>query len=60
MTYWIYANELSKILKVPVTPVNKARTSGTVGATYVYNSKKERYSLLSGALGWLLRCGYEG
>lgn len=50
----IYANELSKILKVNVTSVNKTGASGTVGATYVHQSKKEGYTLLCGSLGWLL------
>jgi tripartite-type tricarboxylate transporter receptor subunit TctC len=54
ITCRIYANELSKILKVPVTPVNKSGASGTIGATYVHKSKKDGYTLFSGTLGWLL------
>lgn len=54
ITCRIYANELSKILKVPVTAVNKSGASGTVGATYVHKAKKDGYTLLSGTLGWLL------
>ena len=50
----IFANELSKVLKVPVTPVNKAGASGTIGATYVYKARKDGYILFAGSLGWLL------
>ena len=50
----IFANELGKNLKVPVTPVNKPGASATIGGTYVYKSKKDGYTLLCGTLGWLL------
>jgi tripartite-type tricarboxylate transporter receptor subunit TctC len=50
----IFANELTKVLKVPNTPVNKPGASGTIGATYVYKAKKDGYILFGGSLGWLL------
>lgn len=50
----IFANELNKVLRVPITPVNKPGASGTIGATYVYKAKKDGYTLFSGSLGWLL------
>ena len=50
----IFANELTKVLKVPVTPVNKAGASGTIGATYTFKAKKDGYTLMAGSLGWLL------
>ena len=50
----IFANELSKNLNVPVTPVNKAGGSATIGGTYVYRAKKDGYTVLNGSLGWLV------
>ena len=50
----IFANELTKALKVPVTPVNKPGASGTIGATYTFKAKKDGYTLMAGSLGWLL------
>jgi len=48
----IFANELSKILKFPVVPVNKSGSSGTIAGTYVYKAKKDGYTLLAGSQGW--------
>jgi tripartite-type tricarboxylate transporter receptor subunit TctC len=48
----IYANELSKVLKVPIVPVNKAGASATVGGTYVFKAKKDGYTLLCGSQGF--------
>jgi tripartite-type tricarboxylate transporter receptor subunit TctC len=42
----IFADELSKVLKVPVVPVNKAGASGTVGSAYLVKAKKDGYSLM--------------
>jgi tripartite-type tricarboxylate transporter receptor subunit TctC len=50
----IFANELTKILKVPITSSNRVGASGTVGATYVHKARKDGYTLLGGSLGWLL------
>ncbi len=50
----IFANDLSKVLKVPVTPINKPGAAGTVGATYVYKARKDGYTLFCGTLGWTL------
>ena len=48
----IYANELSKVLKVPIVPVNKAGASATVGGTYVFKAKRDGYTLLCGSQGF--------
>ncbi len=48
----IFANELSKVLKVAVVPVNKAGASGTVAGTYVYKVKKDGYTIFGGSQGW--------
>lgn len=43
----IVADELSRVLKVSVTPVNKPGASGTIGAAYVLKSKRDGYTLLA-------------
>ncbi len=48
----IFARELSRILKVPVVPVTKAGSSGTIGGTYAHKAKKDGYTLLAGSQGW--------
>ena len=48
----IFANELSKILKVAVVPVNKVGSSGTIAGTYVHKAKKDGYTLLTSSQGW--------
>ena len=48
----IFANELSKIFKVAVVPVNKVGSSGTIAGTYVHKAKKDGYTLLTGSQGW--------
>jgi tripartite-type tricarboxylate transporter receptor subunit TctC len=50
----IFANELQKVLKSPVAPVNKGGASATIGGTAVYRAKKDGYTLLGSSLGWLL------
>lgn len=52
----MFGNELSKVLKVPVTILNKAGASGTVGAEYVRKAKKDGYTIQGGTLGWTLAC----
>jgi len=47
----IFANELAKILKVPVTPVNKGGGGSVVGLTYVHNAKKDGYTTLYTSVG---------
>jgi tripartite-type tricarboxylate transporter receptor subunit TctC len=44
----IFADELGKELKVPVVAINKAGASGTVGAAFVAQSRKDGYTLLAG------------
>jgi tripartite-type tricarboxylate transporter receptor subunit TctC len=41
-----YSDTLSKLLKVPVTVVNRAGGTGIQGTTYVVKSKKDGYTLL--------------
>lgn len=43
----IVVDELSRVLKVSVTPVNKPGASGTIGAAYVLKSKRDGYTLLA-------------
>lgn len=50
----LYANELNKVLKVPITPVNKTGASGTIGATYTVKARKDGYTVMIGSTGWLL------
>jgi tripartite-type tricarboxylate transporter receptor subunit TctC len=42
-----YSDNLSKVLKVPITVVNRAGGTGIQGATYVIKSKKDGYTLLA-------------
>ena len=50
----IFANELAKGLKSPVTPINKAGGSGTIGATSALKARKDGYTAMIGSLGWLV------
>jgi tripartite-type tricarboxylate transporter receptor subunit TctC len=43
----IVADELSKVLKVPVTPVNKPGASGTTGAAYILKLKRDGYAVFA-------------
>jgi len=40
------AEELGRILKIPVIPLNKPGASGTVGADFVVKGKKSNYTIL--------------
>ena len=42
----IFADELTKILNVPITLINKPGATGTVGAAFVAQAKKDGYTLL--------------
>lgn len=44
----LFADELTKILNVPIVPINKAGASGTIGAAFVAQAKKDGYTLLMG------------
>lgn len=46
----IFADELAKLLRVPVTPLNKPGASGTHGATLVFKAPKDGYSLLANTI----------
>jgi tripartite-type tricarboxylate transporter receptor subunit TctC len=45
----IYTDELGKILKVPIVVHNKPGASGTIGASFVAQARKDGYILLSNA-----------
>ena len=47
----IFVQELTKVLKVPVTPMNRAGAGGTIGPAHVHNSRKDGYTLLFASLG---------
>jgi len=42
----LFAEELAKILKTPIVPLNKPGGSGSVGADFVVKGKKDGYTLL--------------
>jgi tripartite-type tricarboxylate transporter receptor subunit TctC len=44
----MFANELTNVLNVPIVPVNKDGASGTIGTSFVAQSKKDGYTLLMG------------
>jgi tripartite-type tricarboxylate transporter receptor subunit TctC len=44
----MFANELSTVLNVPIVPINKDGASGTIGASFVAQAKKDGYTLLMG------------
>lgn len=46
----IFADELSKVLKVAVTPVNKPGATGTLGGTFVMGAKKDGYTLMANTI----------
>ena len=52
----IFASELQNVLKVPVTPINKAGASSTIAGEYVRKAAKDGYTIFAGSLGWTLGC----
>ena len=50
----IFSNELSKVLRVPVTVLNKPGGGSVIGMTHVHNAKKDGYTLLLGSPGNLI------
>jgi tripartite-type tricarboxylate transporter receptor subunit TctC len=44
----MFANELTNVLNVPIVPINKDGASGTIGTSFVAQSKKDGYTLLMG------------
>ena len=44
----LFAEELAKILKNPVVPINKPGASGSIGGDFVVKSRKDGYTLLYG------------
>jgi tripartite-type tricarboxylate transporter receptor subunit TctC len=49
ITARIYSEELSKLLKTPITVVNRGGGAGVHGTTYVAKAKKDGYTLLNTA-----------
>lgn len=45
----IYSEDMARVLKVPVTVVNRAGSTGIQGAIYVTKAKKDGYTLLQGS-----------
>lgn len=45
----LYSDDLAKVLKVPITAVNRAGGAGIQGVTYVTRAKKDGYTLLQGS-----------
>lgn len=50
----IFADELSKILKVPVAAINKPGATGTLAPTHVLNAKKDGYTLLINSISGMI------
>lgn len=50
----VFAESLKRVLKVPITIINKAGGSGMVGSVSVLNARKDGYTLLSGGGAWLI------
>ena len=50
----LFAEELKNTLKVAIVPLNKDGASGTIGGAYVFNAKKDGYTLLAGGGAWLI------
>ena len=50
----IFAEELSKLLNTPITPINKAGASGSLAATSMLKSPKDGYTLLVNTLGGMV------
>ncbi len=42
----LFAEEFSKVLKIPVVPINKPGASATLGTDFVVKSKKDGYTIL--------------
>lgn len=50
----ILAEEMSKVLNVPITPVNKGGAAGSLAATSVLKSPKDGYTVLVNTLGGMV------
>jgi len=50
ITVRIYSEELSRVLNVPITVVNRAGGAGIQGTSYVIRAKKDGYTLLAGSV----------
>jgi tripartite-type tricarboxylate transporter receptor subunit TctC len=50
----IFAEEMSKLLHVPITPINKGGATGSLAATSMLNAPKDGYSILVNTLGGMV------
>ncbi|MGH7197972.1 MAG: Bug family tripartite tricarboxylate transporter substrate binding protein, partial [Candidatus Omnitrophota bacterium] len=50
----IFAEEMSKVLNVPIAPVNKGGATGSLAATSMLKSPKDGYNLLVNTLGGMV------
>jgi tripartite-type tricarboxylate transporter receptor subunit TctC len=50
----IFAEEMSKVLSVPITPINKGGATGSLAATSMLNAPKDGYSILVNTLGGMV------
>lgn len=50
LTTRIFAEELSKVLKVTIVPTNKPGATGTIGTIFVLKAKKDGYTLLANSI----------
>lgn len=54
----IFADELSRVLKVAVTPINKPGATGITGTKFVLTTKKDGYTLLVNSISGLVITRY--
>lgn len=54
LTGRIFAEEMSKVLNVPIAPINKGGASGSLAATGMLRSPKDGYNLLVNTLGGMV------
>ena len=50
----IFAEEMSKVLNTPITPINKGGATGSLAATSMLNAPKDGYSILVNTLGGMV------
>jgi tripartite-type tricarboxylate transporter receptor subunit TctC len=50
----IFAEEMAKVLNVPITPINKGGATGSLAATTILNAPKDGYSILVNTLGGMV------
>jgi tripartite-type tricarboxylate transporter receptor subunit TctC len=50
----IFAEEMSRLLNTPITPINKGGATGSLAATSMLNAPKDGYSILINTLGGMV------